>query len=50
MKNGYTYGEDFKLDEIRANVNMSKMLKGKTKRKMRKKKIDLSKYNAWRTP
>jgi len=37
MKNNYEYGEDFELDELRANVNISKMLKGKVKRKKKVK-------------
>lgn len=50
MKDEYIYGEDFELDEVRVNRNISKMLKGKTKSK-RKKKTNLSqKFTAWRTP
>ena len=43
--NNYEYGEDFKLDEIRADVNLSKILKGKVKRKKKVKKKSL-----WETP
>ena len=44
MKNEYKYGEDFELDELRANVNISKILKGKVKRKKEKNKP------LWETP
>jgi hypothetical protein len=36
--NNYEYGEDFELDEIRADANISKILKGKAKRKKKVKK------------
>lgn len=45
-KDKYVYGEDFELDEVRANINISKMLKGKTKRKSNLSK----KFTAWKTP
>jgi len=48
MKNKYEYGKDFKLDELRANVNISKILKGRVKRKKRVKLSD--KFTAWKTP
>lgn len=44
MKNNYEYGEDFEMDELRANVNISKIIKGKVKRKNTKKKL------LWETP
>lgn len=50
MKNKYEYGEDFELDELRANRNISKMLKGKTKRKVKGSKRLSEKWNAWKTP
>jgi hypothetical protein len=28
MREGYEFGEDFELDEIRADVNMKKVIKG----------------------
>jgi len=31
MTNDYKYGEEFELDEIRANVNLSKVIKGMDK-------------------
>jgi len=44
MKNNYEYGEDFEMDELRTNVNISKIIKGKVKRKNTKKKL------LWETP
>jgi len=43
-ENNYEYGEDFELDELRANANISKILKGKVKRKKKKNKP------LWETP
>ena len=44
MSDNYEYGEDFEMDELRANVNISKIIKGKVKRKNTKKKL------LWETP
>ncbi len=38
MTNNYKYGEDFEMDELRASANISKILKGKAKRKKALKK------------
>ena len=46
MKNKYEYGEDFELDELRTKENISKICKGKVKRKKRLP----SKFKAWKTP
>lgn len=45
MKNEYEFGRDSELDLLRASRNISKMLKGKTKRKGTIEK----KFNAWKT-
>ena len=45
MKNAYAFGEDFKMDELRARHNLSKVLKGKVKRKGNLTK----KFTAWKT-
>lgn len=45
MKNKYEFGEDFELDVLKTNRNISKMLKGKTKRKGNVDK----KFTAWKT-
>ncbi len=45
MTNDYEFGKDFKMDEIRADINLSKVIKGKVK-----KKSNLTKFTAWRTP
>ena len=42
MKNEYKYGEDFEMDELRASANISKILKGKAKRKKKVKKRPLA--------
>ena len=49
MKNNYTYGEDFEMDEIRASKNFTKVCKGKVKRKKKVKKL-ANKFTAWKTP
>jgi len=49
MKDNYEYGEDFEMDEIRANVNISKVCRGEVKRKKKVKKL-LNKFTAWKTP
>ena len=46
MKNNYKYGEDFEMDQIRADANISKVLKGEVKRKKKVKK----KSPLWKTP
>ena len=44
MKNKYEYGGDFEMDQLRADVNLKKVLKGKVKRKKKVNKL------LWKTP
>jgi len=46
MKKKYVFGKDFKDDEKKASSNISKILKGKFKRKGNISK----KFVAWKTP
>lgn len=49
MTNNYNFGEEFEMDELRANVNLSKVMKGKVKRKGKRNTL-VKKWSAWRTP
>ena len=44
----YEYGKDFEMDELRTNHNISEILKGKKKRKLKQNLT--KKFTAWITP